>query len=124
MDEKIISLNCFLSDVLPLSPEIKMDDDWSCPDPSNSYWISIEDPDQGYVKVEFTAPMPPSTPEVGVYASNESSMSDYCKFAQVVLSLPPMEGVNLDFDLGIEHDDSGPFDGACYQLFLYADGTL
>ena len=39
-------------------------------------------------------------------------MSDYCKFTQVVLSLPLMEGVDLDFGLGIEHDDSDSSDGA------------
>ena len=42
----------------------------------------------------------------------------------MVLSLPPMEGVNLDFDLGIEYDDSGLLDGACYQCIVYADLTL
>jgi len=41
-------------------------------------------------------------------------VSDYCRFAQVVLSLPPMEGVDLDFDLGIEHDNSSPSNGAHY----------
>jgi len=51
-------------------------------------------------------------------------MSDYCRFAQVVLSLPPMEGVDLDFNLGIEHDDSGPSNGARYRFILYADNTL
>jgi len=49
-------------------------------------------------------------PEVETYASSESSMSDYCRFTQLVCSLPPVEGVNLDFDLRIECDDSGSFD--------------
>ena len=35
-----------------------------------------------------------------------------------------MEGVDLDFDLGIEHDDNGPSDGARYRFALYADNTL
>jgi len=35
-----------------------------------------------------------------------------------------MEGVDLGFDLGIEHDDNGPSDGARYRLVLYADNTL
>ena len=51
-------------------------------------------------------------------------MSNYCRFAQVVLSLPLMKGVDLDFDLGIEYDDSGSFDGASYRFVLYTDGTL
>ena len=87
-----------------------------------SDWISIEDPDNGYVKVKFAAPTPPSIPEVEAYTSNESSMSDYCRFAQVVRSLPPREGVGLD--LRIEHDDSGPFDGAHYRFVLYTDNML
>jgi len=51
-------------------------------------------------------------------------MSDYCSSAQVVLSLPPMEGVDLDFDLGIENEDSDPPDGAWYRFVLYANSTL
>ena len=58
--------------------------------------------------------MPPSIPNVETYASNESSRSDYCRFAQVVLSLPLMDGVDLDFDLGIEYDDNGSSDRALY----------
>jgi len=36
MDEKVVSPNSFLSDVLPLSPEIEMEDGWSCPYPFES----------------------------------------------------------------------------------------
>ena len=68
--------------------------------------------------------MPSSIPEVETYASSESFMSYYCRFAQVVFSLPHMEGVDLDFDLGIEYDDSGPSDKAHYRFVLYADGML
>jgi len=68
--------------------------------------------------------MPLQMPEFEAYASNGSSMSDYCKFTQAFLLLRPMEGVDLSFDLGIEHDDSGPSDGACCQFILYADNTL
>jgi len=60
--------------------------------------------------------MPPSIPEVEAYASSKSSMSYYSRFAQVALSLPPMEGVDLHFDLGIEHNDSSPSDGAHYRF--------
>ena len=35
-----------------------------------------------------------------------------------------MEGVDLDFDLGIEYNGSGSLDGARYRFILYADGTL
>jgi len=85
MDEQINSPNSFPSDVLPLAPEIKMEDGWSCPDPCDFDWISTEDPDQGYVKVKAAAPTPPSIADVEIYAFNEYSMSDYCRFAEVVL---------------------------------------
>ena len=51
-------------------------------------------------------------------------MSDYCKFAQVVLSLPHMERVDVDFDLGIEQDDSGRSDGPRTRLVLQTDNML
>jgi len=124
VDEKIVSLNSFLSDVLSLSPELEMEDGWSCPIPSDFDWILTEDPNQEYVKVEFATSMLPSIPEVETYASNESFMSDYCRFTQLILSLPLMKGVNLDFDLGIEYDDNGPSDRGDYLFVLYADGML
>jgi len=58
--------------------------------------------------VEFALPMPPNTPEVKVPMPNESSISDYCIFAQAVLSMPPMEGFDADFDLGVEQVGSDP----------------
>ena len=124
MEDKIISHNYLLSEVLPLSPEIEIKDDWGCPDSSDFDWIYTKDPDWGYVKVEFAARMTHSILDVETYASNESFMSDYCRFAQLVLSLPPIEVVNLDFDLGIEYDNSGSSDGARYLFILYADSTL
>ena len=51
-------------------------------------------------------------------------MSDYCRFTQVIPSLPPTKGVDLDFDLGIEYNYSAPSDGAYYRFVLYADSTL
>jgi len=71
-------------------------------DSLDSDWISYEDPNQGYVKVEFAAPMPPNKPKVEALVSNESSMSDHCRFAQTVLSMPPVEGFNADFDVVVE----------------------
>ena len=41
--------------------------------------------------MEFVAPVPPNIPKATTYASNKSTMSDYCRFAQTVLSLPPMK---------------------------------
>ena len=69
-------------------------------DPPDFDWISTEDPNQGYVKVAFAAHMPRSIPKVET--SNEFTMSEYCRFAQAVLSLPPIEGFDADFDLEIE----------------------
>ena len=108
----------------PFSPEIEMEDGWSCLDPSDSYWVSTKDPDQGYVKVEFATPTPPSIYEVKAYASNESSMSDYCRFAQVVLSMPPIEGFDLDFNVGFEQVDGSPSYGPQERFILYANHAL
>jgi len=72
----------------------------------------------------FVSPMAPSIPNVEAYASNESSTSDYCRFTQLGLSLPPMEGVDLDFDLGIKYDDSGPSAETHYRFVLYANDML
>ena len=97
-----------------------MEEDWCCPDPSYYNWNLTENPSQGYVKVKFAAPTPLNILEVATYASNEFSMSDYCRFVQLILSLPSMEGTNLDFDLGIEYNDSSLSDGARYEFVLYA----
>jgi len=61
--------------------------------------------------VEFATLMPPNIPKVEAYAFNESTMSDYCMFAQVVLSLHLMEGFDADFDLRVEQSESGQSDG-------------
>ena len=52
--------------------------------------------------MEFAASVLPSRPKVRAHASNESAMSDYCRFAQTVLSLPHTEGFDANFDLVIE----------------------
>jgi len=85
MEDKIIFPNSFLSDVVPLSPDIEMEDEWGFPYRVDFDWISTEDPDQCYTKVEFAAPTPPSIPEVETCASNESSISDYYGIAHYFL---------------------------------------
>ena len=80
MEKKAVSPDSSLLDAFPPSPKIDMEDVLNFQDPSDFDWISTEDPDQGYVKVEFVAPMPPNIAEAEAYASNESSMSDYCRF--------------------------------------------
>jgi len=74
--------------------------------------------------VEFATPTPPSIPEIEAHASNESTMNDHYRFAQVVLSLPYRQGVDADFDLGVEQGDSDQFDGPHTRFVLYADSTL
>ena len=56
--------------------------------------------------------MPPNMPDSEVPVPNESSMSNYCKFAKVVLSMPAMEGFDADFDLGLKQVDNDPPDRA------------
>jgi len=87
-NEDAVSPHYSILDALPLSPEIDMEDVFNCEDPPYSNWISYEDPDQGYVKVEFAAPMPPNKHEVEAPVPNESFMSDYCRFAQMILFMP------------------------------------
>ena len=74
--------------------------------------------------MEFAAPMPPNKPDVEAPASNESSMSDYYRFAQTVLSMPPVEGFDADFDEGVERVDDNPSDGPQERFVLYADSAL
>jgi len=124
VDERVVSRNSSQFDAFSLSPEIDMEDDFDCQDPPAFDWISTEDPDEGCVKLESTTPMPPGIPKVEAYASNEYPISDYCRFTQAVLSLRPTEGVDLDFGIGIEHDDSAQSDGPCNWLVLYTDNML
>lgn len=86
--EAAISPDSSILDALPFPPEIDIEDVLNDEDPPDSERISYEDPNQGNVKVEFSAPMPPNKPKVEAPVSNDSSMSEYCRFAQVVHSIP------------------------------------
>ena len=81
MQEKAFPPHSSLSDTFPLSPEIDIEDVLNRQDTPDFGWISTEDPNQRYVKVEFATPRLHSIPKVRAYASNEFTMSDYCKFA-------------------------------------------
>jgi len=96
MEEKIVSPNSFLLDAFLLSSEINIEDISNCQDPPNFDWISSEDPNQGYVTMEFATLMQPSIPKVEAHAFNESTMSEYCMFAQAVPFLPTIEGFDAD----------------------------
>jgi len=39
------------------------------------------------------------------------------------MSLPPLDGIEYDFDLGVEFG-SNPFDGAHYKIILYIDNVI
>ena len=123
MDD-MVSPHSSILDALPLSPEIDMEDVWNCEDPLDSDWISYEDHNQEYVKVEFPIPMPPKKLEVEALVSNEYSMTDYCRFAQTVLSTPPVEGFDVDFDIAVERVGDSPSDRPQDQFVLYADSAL
>jgi len=124
MEGQVVSPNSSLLDEFSPSLEINMEDILNCQDPPGFDWISTKDLDRGYAKVELAASMPPSIPKVDAHASNESTVRDYCRFAQVVLSLPPTEGFDADFDPGIEQGDSGQSDRPCTWFVLYADNAL
>ena len=74
--------------------------------------------------MEFTTPMPSNKSKVEVPVSNESSMSNYCRFAQIVLSMPLVEGFDADFNVGVERDDDRPSDGPKERFILYTDSAL
>ena len=61
--------------------------------------------------MEFSAPMPPNKPEVEIPVSNDFSMTEYCRFAQVVHSMPSLEGFDADFDVGVEQVDGNLSNG-------------
>ena len=64
--------------------------------------VSTTDPDLDSDEVEFVAPVPPSITKDKPSVSNEGSLSAHCRIAQLLTYLPPIEGIDLDFDLGVE----------------------
>jgi len=81
--------------------------------------VDTKAPDLAYAKVDFVAPERPSITKDEPYAINKGSTSDYCMFARVLMCLPPMAGIEYDFDLRVEFG-SGPSDGTYYKIILYA----
>ena len=72
--------------------------------------------------MEFNPPAPPSVPNDEPYATNEVSMSDYCKFEQVLQLMPYVDNIKCDCNLGIELG-SAPSDKAHYKFVLCMDRT-
>ena len=122
--EDVVSPNSSLLDALPIFPEIDIEDVLNCHDPPDLHWISYKDPDQRYVKVELPAPMPSNIPEVKVSLANEIFMNNYYRFAQAFLPMPPMEGFDVDFDLGVEHVHSDSPNRALVRFVLYVDNAF
>jgi len=58
-------------------------------------WISTKGLGLDYAKVEFAAPMPPNITEDRHSSIHEGSLSAYCMFAQLLTSLPLIEGMIL-----------------------------
>ena len=65
-------------------------------------------PNLDYAKPEFANPIPPGTIKDGPFAFNEDPWSAYGRSAQLLTSLPPIEGVDLAFYLGIESGSGSP----------------
>jgi len=76
--------------------------------------------DLDHARVKLSVPMPPSMIEDETYATNDVSMSDYCKLAKIMQSMPQIDDNKHDFDLGVELR-SGPSSGAQYEFILYTD---
>ena len=110
-EDQIVSPTSYASDIVLLSYEIEMDDVWCCANPPIFYWVFTKGTNLDYAEPEFSAPIPPSIIEERSSAFNECSLSAYCRCAQSLKSLPLIEGIDFDFDLGIEIG-SGPFEGA------------
>ena len=106
-----------------ISCDIKMYSVLYRTDPPMFDFVSSKGPNLDYAKVEFIAPIPPRITEDEAYAINEGSTSDYCRFSRGVMSFPPMNGIEYDFDLEVEFG-SGPADGAHYQIILHADHAI
>ena len=52
-----------------------------------------------YAGMEFNMLAPRSVVKDKPYATNGISTSDYCRFAQVLQSMPPIDVIERDFDL-------------------------
>ena len=73
-----------------------------------------------FARIEFNVSMPPSILNEETYATNEVSMSDYCRFAQVMQSMPAIDNMECDFDIGVKLT-SGPSDRARYNFIWYTN---
>ena len=51
-------------------------------------------------------------------------MSDYCRFAQTILFIPPVKGCDAAFGVGVERVDDSSSGGQQKRFVLYADSAL
>jgi len=74
-EDRIVSPALFVSDEVPISYKIKMDDVWCCTDPPMFDWISTTGLDLDYVEAVLVAPISPSITKDGPLPFNEGSSS-------------------------------------------------
>jgi len=98
-------------------------DDLCCIDPFVFDYVDPKGCNIDCSKAEFDGLVPPSVTQDEPYNANEGSMRDYCKFAQVLLCLFPMEDIEYDFDLGVEFD-SDPSYEMRYTFILHKDRSI
>ena len=75
-----------------------------CPyDPRSLHCESTKSQGVDCANVYLVVHFPPSIAKDESYATSEGSIRDYCKFARLLLlSLPLLDMLEYDFDLGIE----------------------
>ena len=73
-----------------------------CPnDPPSFDYDLFEGHELDSVKVE---PLPPNNIKDEPYAIDEGYLSVCCRFMTLILSMPPLNGVENDFDMDVEFD--------------------
>jgi len=69
--------------------------------------------------------MPPGIAKGEPYAVDEGYLSDLHRFITLMMSMPPMSGVDCDMDVDIETVfESGPSDGENPTIILFMDPML
>ena len=79
-----------------------------------------------FAKVDLFKNLTSSIINDNPYAFDEGYLSDYCRFSQVLLSLPTMDDVKNNLDLEVKNVffcDSGLSDAIHHRMIVYADHT-
>ena len=86
---------------VPISDVIIKFSDLRFNDPHMVDYESIKGHGLDCATTDLVAHLPPSVDREEPYAVNGDSLSDYCRFIRVLMSLPPLGRVEYDFDLGV-----------------------